>query len=204
MQSLLPHFPDQRHLSSLQDCRRCLGTYSIPNRIRSSLSRNHRNSARIHWSLSRTHWSLNRNHRSSARKNFHPSFPIPKASFPYRLSNRRNPTGHPANRFRSPVHFRHLHCSRFPNWNPPPGQAFLDCCLLDSRILLRRENGCSHRPVQYEAEDQSGHQNLKSFVLLFRHMVLLVLLSSSCSKPLIPAQILPGCRSPGLRITPVF
>ena len=59
-------------------------------------------------------------------------------------------------------------------------------------------------PVQYEAEDQSGHQNLKSFVLLFRHMVLLVLLSSSCSKPLIPAQILPGCRSPGLRITPVF
>ena len=99
MQSLLPHFPDQRHLSSLQDCRRCLGTYSIPNRIRSSLSRNHRN---------------------SARKNFHPSFPIPKASFPYRLSNRRNPTGHPANRFRSPVHFRHLHCSRFPNWNPPP------------------------------------------------------------------------------------
>ena len=120
MQSLLPHFPDQRHLSSLQDCRRCLGTYSIPNRIRSSLSRNHRNSARIHWSLSRTHWSLNRNHRSSARKNFHPSFPIPKASFPYRLSNRQNPTGHPANRFRSPVHFRHLHCSRFPNWNPPP------------------------------------------------------------------------------------
>ena len=181
MQSLLPHFPDQRHLSSLQDCRRCLGTYSIPNRIRSSLSRNHRNSARIHWSLSRTHWSLNRNHRSSARKNFHPSFPIPKASFPYRLSNRQNPTGHPANRFRSPVHFRHLHCSRFPNWNPPP-----------------------RSPVQYEAEDQSGHQNLKSFVLLFRHMVLLVLLSSSCSKPLIPAQILPGCRSPGLRITPVF
>ena len=120
MQSLLPHFPDQRHLSSLQDCRRCLGTYSIPNRIRSSLSRNHRNSARIHWCLSRTHWSLNRNHRSSARKNFHPSFPIPKASFPYRLSNRRNPTGHSANRFRSPVHFRNLHCFHFPNWNPPP------------------------------------------------------------------------------------
>ena len=128
MQSLLPHFPDQRHLSSSQGFLRCSRKYSIPNRIRLSPNRNHRNSARIHWSLSRTHWSLNRNHRNSARKNFpnrpqknsRLSSPIPKASIPYRLSNRRNPTGHSANRFRSPVHFRNLHCFHFPNWNPPP------------------------------------------------------------------------------------
>ena len=161
MQSLLPHFPDQRHLSLSQDCLRCFRTHSIR--------------SRIHWSLSRTHRSLSRNHRNSARnhfpnhpqKNSRPSFPIPKASFPYRLSNRRNLTGHPANRFRSPAHFRHLHCFRLPNWKCPPRP---------------HRSGFPRLPVQYEAEDQSGHQNLKSFVLLFRHMVLLVLLSSLLSQ----------------------